>query len=80
MHETRPFIEWRANLENWPLLSQMDIDSSAKGEKTDAASTREAGKEQVEEAGASGVCSPPFKRQKTRTSEEEFIGEEQLLE
>ena len=52
----------------------------SQGEKTDVASTREAGKEQVEEAGASGVRSPPFKRQKTGTSEAEAIREEQLLE
>lgn len=64
MHETRPFIEWRANLENWPFLSQMETDSSATREKEDTASTREAGKEQVEEAGASGEDAPHFKRQK----------------
>ena len=48
IHETRPFIEWRANLEKWPLLSQMETDSSTIGEKTDTASTREVGKKQVE--------------------------------
>ena len=50
MHEMMPFIEWQANLENWPFLSQMETDSFATGEKTDAASTREVGKEKVEEA------------------------------
>ena len=28
VHETRPFIEWRANLDTWPLASQMEVESS----------------------------------------------------
>ena len=43
-HEIRPFIEWRANIDTWPLLSQMETNSSATGEKGDIASTQEAGK------------------------------------
>ena len=57
----------------------METDSYATGEKTNAASTREDSKEQVEEVGASGVHSPPFKRQKIGTNDTEVIGEEQLL-
>ena len=29
VHETRPFIEWRANLDTWPLDAQMEAESSA---------------------------------------------------
>ena len=36
-HKSKHFIEWRANLDTWPLLSQMETDSSATGEKGDTA-------------------------------------------
>ena len=29
MHETRPFIEWKANLDAWPLDAQMEAEPSA---------------------------------------------------
>ena len=28
VHETRPFIEWRANLDTWNLDAQMEVESS----------------------------------------------------
>ena len=67
-------MEWRANLEIWPLFSQMETDSSATGEEEDV--NRGIG---GEEAGTSGVV-PPTKRQRTATTEAEVIGEEELLE
>ena len=70
-HESRPFIEWRANLETWPLISQVETDSSA---------TREGGEvsrgQEEEEVGLSGIGSPLHKKQKTVSSEAEVIGEE----
>ena len=44
-HETRPFIEWRDNLETWPLLSQMEIDSSATGEEEEDVNKGRGGEE-----------------------------------
>ena len=75
IHEARPFMEWRANLETWPLVSQMETDSSATGEEEDVNKGRGG-----EEAGTSGASSPLRKKQKTASSEAEVIGEEQLLE
>ena len=74
MHEPRPFMEWRANLEIWPLVSQMETDSSATGEEENV--NKDTG---GEEAGTSGAV-PPHKKQRTASSEAEVIGEEKLLE
>lgn len=74
MHEPRPFMEWRANIEIWPLISQMETDSSATGEEEDV--NKGTG---GEEEGTSGAVSP-HKKQKTASSEAEVIVEEQLLE
>ena len=74
MHEPRPFMEWRANLEIWPLVSQMETDSYATGEEEDV--NKGTGRE---EAGTSGAV-PPHKKKKTASSEAKVIGEEQLLE
>ena len=71
-HESRPFIEWRDNLETWPLISQMEIDSSTTGEGEDI----NRGQEEEEEVGPSGVGSPLRKKQKTVSSEAEVIGGE----
>ena len=58
----------------------MEIDSSTMGEKADNASTKKENKKKVEEVGASREGSPPFKRQRTGTSEAEGMGDEQLLQ
>ena len=46
-HETRPFIEWRANLDVWPLDAQMEVESSTVEGKGDNVSigTEEKGHE-----------------------------------
>ena len=67
-------MEWKANMEIWPLVSQMETDSSATGEEEGI------NKGQEEEVGPSGIGSPSHKKQKTVSSEAEIIGEEQLLE
>ena len=74
VHEPRPFIEWKANMETWPLISQMEIDSSTRGEEEGI------NKGQEEEVGPSGAGSPARKKQKTVSSEAKVIGEEQLLD
>ena len=38
VHDTRPFIEWRANLDTWPLASQMEAKSSVAEGRGDTAS------------------------------------------
>ena len=50
VHETRPFIEWRANLDTWPLASQMEAESSAAEGRGDTASTGIGRKGQIDEA------------------------------
>ena len=69
-HESRPFIEWRANLETWPLISQMETDSSATRERG------EANRGQEEEVGSSGTSFPLRKKKKIVSSKAEIIGEE----
>ena len=61
-------------MEIWPLVSQMETDSSSIGEEEGI------NKGQEEEVGPSGTGSPSRKKQKTVSSEAEIIGEEQLLE
>ena len=50
-HETRPFIEWRANLDTWPLYAKMEAESSAAEGKGDNVSI---GTEEQAQAGTSG--------------------------
>ena len=54
VHETRPFIEWRANLDTWPLDSQMEAESSVAEGRGDTASAGTKRKGHKDEAGASG--------------------------
>ena len=56
VHEPRPFIEWKANMEIWPLISQMEIDLSTTGEE------EYINKGQEEEVGPSGAGSPAHKK------------------
>ena len=57
-------------MEIWPLILQMEIDSSTTGEE------KYINKGQEEEVGTSGAGSPTRKKQKTVSSEAEVIGEE----
>ena len=54
VHETRPFIEWRANLDTWPLDAQMEAESSAAEGRGDNASTEIEKKGQANELGTLG--------------------------
>ena len=49
-HETMPFIEWRANLDTWPLASQMEAESSATEGRDNTASAGTGRKGQTNKA------------------------------
>ena len=50
VHETRPFIEWRANLDTWPLASQMQDEYSTAEGRGDTASSSIGKKGKINEA------------------------------
>lgn len=82
VHETRPFIEWRANLDTWPLDAQMETESSAAKGRGDTASAEIERKGQEDEASASGgqagrsIDEEAHPSKKQRTEEPEIVWEE----